>query len=473
MIMLADQTPFFRLPLELRQLIYNAVLASPLQGPALLQTCREVYSEAHKFLFERPLDFRSQVAFFDWLDQVPHKYLPHVKELSLNIQDVDLRSLLKTSALISHPGDPPRLLTWDLYEAELSKLQHALRQLPGIRKLTIRAVAGRQSFLYREFLQKILVLSTSVYPGLLDIQLEGNFNHQNLGFLSSFTNLQAVSFDGFSASPPAEVAKIFSGLEHLTSLSLVSEGAILNPDSHTHSDFTTRSQSLTGQVVNTIDNLKYFSVMEISSNLAPPLFFTPEVLTSLHNHQNLKVLRVCLSQIPNDVTLAALGSFLENTQIKILELDWPQLHPHVLATFSLIPGSLEMIWVRVGSAADAFEMIRSLTESREAEDLCALSELVLLRSTKTYNTITPTVNDRKDSGTGEAKDYMQDVSSLGTKPLSPLMKEVDRIRRCSLKVMTRMLLTWCVHNHACRIWAYESHGARKDHEHRSTEVPFG
>jgi len=460
----ADQTPFFRLPLELRQLIYNAVLASPLHGTALLQTCREIYSEAHKFLYERPLDFRSQVALFNWLEQVPHKYLSQVKELSLNLQDVDLRSLLKASALISHPGDPPRLLTWDLYEAELSKLQHALRQLPEIRKLRIRAVVGRQSFLYREFLQKVLTLSSSVYPGLLDIQLEGNLHHQKLSFLSGFTNLQAISFDGFSASPPIEMAKIFSDLKHLTSLSLVSESAMLEPHSYTHSSFTTRSQSLTGRVVDTIDNLKYFSVTETTSNFAPPLFFTPEVLASLHNHQGLKVFRVCLSQAPGDETLGALESFLENTQIKVLELDWPRLSPNMLETFLLIPESLETVWVRVGSVADALGIIGTIAVRREAGDLRALSELILLRSTKTYDAISPLTSERKDSGTGHAEDYMDGVSLLMLSSLPYCVQQTDPLRRCGLKEKTQMLFILFAHSHACRLWVCKCLGVQRGHE---------
>ncbi len=409
----AAQTPFFTLPLELRQLVYRAVLESPLHGPELLRTCREIHSEAYKLLFTRPLSFRSQVAMFDWLSQVPHEHLSQVQELSLNIQDVDLRSLLDTSALICHPGDPPRLLTWDLYEAELDKIHHALKQLPKVRNLTVRAIAGRQSFLYRDFLSRFLVLLCSLYPGLSDIHLEGNLHYQSLSFLTGFTRLQAISFDGFSASSPTDMAKILSGLDHLTDLSLVSRSTMLTPDSHTYSNFTTKQRSLTGQVVNTIDNLQYLSVTEIIPASAPALFFTPEVLTSLHNHQGLKVIKVCLSQAPGDQTMNALESFLVNTHVKVLELDWPQLDPNVLKKFSLIPDSLEKLWVRAKSAADAFEIIWSLADSRDAGDLDHLKELTLLRSTRMYDEI----KDRKDSGTGGVDESQESVSLSLTQAL--------------------------------------------------------
>jgi hypothetical protein len=410
MSMPIGQTPLFTLPLELRELVYRAVLTSPQHGPDLLRTCREIYFEAYKFIFERPVSFRSQVALFEWLQFVPQKHVDRVTELSLSVQDVDLRSLLTDSALVSHPGDPPRLLTWDLYEAELDRLLHTLKKFSNMRKLTIRAVTGRQSFLYREFLRKFLGVLGFLFPDLLDLGLEGNLHYQDLTFLSAFGRLQAFSFDGFSASSPSETATILSGLEQLTSLSLVSQSTLLTPDYQTRSTFSIRHQSLTGVVVNTIDSLKCFSVTELIPVSAPTLFFTPEILMSLQNHQGLSMIKICLSQKPNEDTMAALENFLDHTHIRTLELDWPQLDPQDLEAFSLIPYSLEYLWVRAKSAADAFDIIWSIAESRHAGELPNLIELILLRSTRDYGDVTPTINDRKDSGTGEVANQVETVS---------------------------------------------------------------
>lgn len=410
MSMPAGQTPLLTLPLELRELVYRAVLTSPLHGPDLLRTCREIYLEAHKFVFERPVSFRSQVALFEWLQFVPQKHVDRVTELSLGVQDVDLRSLLTASALVSHPGDPPRLLTWDLYEAELDRLLHTLKKFSNVRKITIRVITGRQSFLYREFLRKFLRVLGFLFPDLLDLSLEGNLHHQELSFLSAFSRLQAFSFDGFSASSPSETATVLSGLEQLTSLSLVSQSTLLTLDSQTRSTFTIRHQSLTGRVVNTIDSLKCFSVTELIPISAPTLFFTPEVLTSLQHHQGLKVVRVSLSQTPNDETMAALQTFLAHTHIRELELDWPRLDAHVLETFPLVPATLERLWVRAKSAADAFDIIGCVAERRSAGELAALVELVLVRSTRHYDDVAPTASDRKDSGIGKLVDEAGAVS---------------------------------------------------------------
>lgn len=459
MVVLADEAPLFTLPLELRQLIYKAVLASPVHGAELLQTCREIYLEAHKFLFERPIIFRGQLALFRWLEQVPHEFLPQARSFSLNIQDVDLRSLLNASALISHPGDPPRFLTWDLYEAELDRLFHSLRQLPKVERITIRAISGRQSFLYREFLQKFLRMLGSLYPDLLDLSLEGNLHHQDLSFLIKFKKLKAFSFDGFSASSPSETAKILSGLDNLTDLSLVSQSTMLAPDSHTHSGFTTKRQSFTGGVANSINQLTCFSVTEIVPTSAPTLFFTPEVLASLHNHQSLKVIQVCLSQTPDHETMLALEKFLSKTNIKVLDLDWPDLDPHILETFSLVPECLQRLWVRTKTAADAFEIIWSVAESRDTGNLRALRELVLVRSTQTYDIVNPVVFDRKDSGTGEAE--------LGYEPVSipdkffPNGTRLTRSHRCVLHLTIQMRLMLTERSCAYKHWVCGYHGVQR------------
>lgn len=395
------QTPFFTLPLELRELVYKDVLTSPLHSPDLLQTCREIHFEAYKFIFERPVNFRSQIALFQWLQFVPQKHVDRVTELSLSVQDIDLRSLLTPSALVSHPGDPPRLLTWNLYEDELERLLNTLKKFSNVRKITVRAVLGRQSFLYREFLREFLGMLGFLFPALLDLSLEGNLRHQELSFLSAFDRLQAFSFDGFSASSPSETATVLSGLEQLTNLSLVSQSTLLPPNYRIHDSLTIRHQSFTGGVVNTIDNLKCFSVRELVPISTPTLFFTPEVLKSLQNHRGLRTLQVCLSQTPNDETMAALQHFLECTHIRTLELDWPQLDPQILETFALIPDSLEHIWIRAKSAVDAFDIICSVTESLHAGQHPGLVQLVLLRSTQTYEAIKAGANDRKDSGVGK------------------------------------------------------------------------
>ena len=452
----AYQSLLFTLPLELRHWIFKASLTSPLHGPELLRTCRQIHSEAHQFLFERPLNFRSQSALFGWLGQVPHEYLSRAKSLSLNIQEVDLSSLLNASALISYLDDPFRLSTWDLYDAELDRLSRALKQLPNIQRITIRAISGQQSFLYREFLRKFLRILGLLYPDLLDLSMEGDLHHQDLSFLSNFKKLRGFTFDGFSASSPSETGQVLSDLDQLTSLSLVSQSTVLTPDPTRLDDVATKQQSCTGGVISSIDKLTCFSVTEMIPISAPMLFFTPEVLTSLYNHQSLKIIKVCLSQAPSVNTMVAFESFLENTHIRVLELDWPDLDANVLEAFSLIPSSLEKLWVRARSAADAFDIIWSIAESRDAGDLYTLREIVLMRSTKAYAILNPVTMDRKDSGTGETENSYHVVSLTSAfQPLNPFFYLADTADRCVLRLTILMRSISAGHRHAYTLWECE------------------
>jgi hypothetical protein len=348
---------------------------------------------------------------FEWLAKVPHRSLSQTRELSITIQEADLRSLLAVPAVIHHPNNLPRLLTWELYETELEKLHSALGHLPKIETITIRTIVGRQSFFYREFLRKFLALATLRYPHLLVINLEGNFHHQDLTFLSGFKDLQELSFDGFSASSPVETAQILSGLKHFTTLSIVSQSKMLTPEPHSRSDFTSKSQLFTGGAVSTIEQLKAFLITEVMPVSAPSLFLTSEFLTPLCHLQGLDDFGVCLSQTPSNETVLALEDFFGKTRIRVLRLDWPHLDWKALETFSLIPECLETLWIRTRSATDAFEIIWHVAENRDAGNYHALTELVVLRSTQFYKDIAP-MNDRKDSDAGSAQCGDNKVSRL-------------------------------------------------------------
>jgi hypothetical protein len=294
----------------------------------------------------------------------------------------------------------------------------------------------------------------SLYPNLLDLALEGDFHHQDLSFLSSFTKLQAFSYDGFSASSPRETVRILSNLERLTSLSLISQNTSLTPDLQMRGGHTTKQQSFTGNVVNTIDNLTCFSVTEMIPPSAPILFFTPELLNSLHSHRSLQSINICLSQAPNHETMAALESFLNRTHIEILELDWPDLDPAIFETFSLFPEYLEKFWVRARSAANAFDIIWSFTEKRKVGNVRALTELVLVRSTPIYDAVSPAIGDRKDSGIEEADVDFQAVSVpllLHLYYHRQYLNHADLFLRHALSLTTQTYQTFGGHRRVCRL----------------------
>ena len=222
MATLQQTTPLLSLPLELREYVYQMVLSHPTQGPELLRTCHEVYVEARKFLYQRPLSYRSQEVLYSWLATTPGNMLDHVSEISLAIQDVDLKPVLTSNVISSQSHSPSRLTTWDLYQADLDRLNEALRKFPNVKAITITAPSHQHSFLYHDFVSKVLDMLSSLYVDLRDLRLDGSFDYQELGFLSRMSRLESFAFDGFSASSPCATADTLTRLRHLKELSLLS-----------------------------------------------------------------------------------------------------------------------------------------------------------------------------------------------------------------------------------------------------------
>ena len=149
-----ERNRLLNLPAELREQIYRNILSSPEQGPEILQTCRQIEREARKFLYQRPINFPGQLSLYVWVDATPNHLLPHVTDVSVAIQDIDLQPVLCPRAFT--PSLRPQLLTWGLYETEISKLISTLGKLPHIKRIAIKSPALCQSHLYGEFVSRVL-----------------------------------------------------------------------------------------------------------------------------------------------------------------------------------------------------------------------------------------------------------------------------------------------------------------------------
>lgn len=390
-------SPFFGLPLELREEIYKTVLSSPNQGSDMLRTCHEIQGEAQKFLYQKPLIFRSQGSLYTWIEQAPHELLTHVSEISLHVQDVDLKSILSNSSTSPQLVPPSQLSTSELYRSEVGRITESLKAVPKLKTITIQALSIQSSFLYRGFLTQVLEALGTSCPNLLKLCLKGSFHHQELHFLTALKQLESLAFDGFSGSSPAATVDVLASLNNLRNLSLVSEHALLTPTLGVHSGFPARRQSFTGEVIRTIRQLASFSVMEQVPMTSPTLFFISEVLGSLHDHKTLKSLSIQLSHTPDTETLSSLEDFLERASIEHLELDWPDLEPGILEQYRLLSGSINVLWVRAKSMADAFEILWSIVESRVEGDLSHLGKVVLVRSTRCLSDVQNEATDNWDT----------------------------------------------------------------------------
>lgn len=370
-------TPFLALPLELREYVYKEVLSHPFCLPQILQVCREIYSEARKFLYQRPILFQSQSDLRQWLENKPEEMLEHVYNFQLELQDVDLTSLLIPTSLGDQPDRSGSLRTWELYELELYNLDQSFKRLSNVRVVTIRALTGRQTRLYDEFLANVLQMLGGHFAAMHELILEGNTHNQSMKFLESLKALKALSFDGFSASDPVEIAATLSKI-NVTRISIVSQPTLLTPIQSRHSNFTSKSQSFDGSVLRTTKQLMSFSITEPAATPATGgLYFNSDILHSLQNHETLSRLSLCLSYTPDEDALDRLRDCLKDScSIERLELDWPHLESSIS---HIMTHRLKSLWLRVSDMKAASVILDTILESKKDGEVQGLWEIILIR----------------------------------------------------------------------------------------------
>lgn len=374
----AGPSRLFALPLELREEVYKSALASPIHGSALLQTCQEIRAEARKFLYQRPLRFRSQEQWFMWMDQTSTGLLGNVSEIALHIQDVNLRPILEPSIHRSL-RQSPRLLTAELYQEQANKFQQGLMRLPNLKTLTICTPSGRPSHLYCEMMTQILDSIGPFCPQLRQLRLDGNFRHHTLNFLSTLRNLESLTLEGTSASTPESTAVVLSTIPHLTSLSLILNGAPLSSDPRQHHACSTQRYSCNGETLRKVQRLDLLALTETGQLPPSRACLTTNALDALHNHSTLRHLCLRLSYTPDLTIFTSMTKFLEFTSIEHLELDWPNLQAPQLEKNGLLARTLEEFWVRTETLSDAVEILRVVAAS--GQDRCPnLRKVVLVRS---------------------------------------------------------------------------------------------
>lgn len=368
---------FLALPLELRELIYDEILSSPYHGPEILRVCRNVYSEARKFLYLRPIIFRSQSNLHQWLCGRSRDVLQGVLEFQLELQDVDLTPVLVSASLDSPIKGSTSLRTWDLYEKELDALDQSLQTLSNAKIITIRAPVSRHTHLYDDFLAKVLQMLGLHFTFLQELTLEGNTHNQSLGFLENLGALTAFSFDGFSASNPAETMATLSRI-NLNRISIVSQPTMLTPTQGRHSRFSLATPAFDGSVLCTIKQLSSVLIAErIPSPMLSALYFNSDILGSLQNHKTLSTLSFRLSQTPNEDARDALSELLRNnSSVQRLDLDWPHLDTSIL---NILTNRLKSLWIRASNLLMASNILRAIHKSKEEGEVQQLHRVVLIR----------------------------------------------------------------------------------------------
>lgn len=402
-------TDLLDLPVELLEEIFRIVLTSPGNITKLSLVCRAFQVRAYDVLLQTPLRFRNQLYLLEWLDGRLQGDLRKIKEVKIQIRDIDFRILLESDELFDQDSPSPRLLTGTLYDAELDTYKQVLKKLPNLNMLTLDALPGQQNDLYYAFLSRLLEGLNSMCPTLEHLCLEGMGHNQSLEFLKHLRHLKSFSYDGFSSMSPTETVSILANLKKLRNLSVVSQQEKGLPSTYHHRESMEKPEFLS-HIMDTVTQFTSFSAVERVVPHGSSIIFTPEILDSLSNLMSLKALSIALGHTPDDQILSSLQDFLAKSAIKELELDWPDFAPYVLEKHGIIQEGLEEFRVRARSAMDAFNILWFIYESRKKSWLKELQTVVLIRTAVQYREQSGRVR-REDSGVEETQGEAYPVRS--------------------------------------------------------------
>ncbi|KAF2814077.1 uncharacterized protein BDZ99DRAFT_554322 [Mytilinidion resinicola] len=349
-------SPILCLPAELREQIYAAVLLAPNSDINLLGVCRQIYAESYPLLFKRPLTFSSQSSLSKWLGLVQFEHLHNVFAITLYLQDIDLTPILSLAPL-------PGILCWELYEQELSGITLALRQLPGLRNLSIARWTPHQlqSHLYRSFLHAFCALLPHCNPNLTHLTLHESI--QRFSFLLSLPHLRSIRLVGFGDHHTAHAFTVLAQLPSLAEVELVTEDVSHAARPYGQHHLLNSDEKALAAALATLPPLTAFSIQE---SAARPSVLTPSLLTALGEAHgaSLRILRMFVASTPSFPTLARLHGLLraEGCGVEELELRWPDVEAEILE--SLLPRGLRILRVRVEGYVHAFDLLWGVIQRR-------------------------------------------------------------------------------------------------------------
>ena len=169
-------SPLLQLPRELRESICLFALLNTPTPTSLITTCQKLNMEAQPLLYHRPIKLSSQTKLFDWVNRSRPQNLKHVRNLSLQLTDVDMTLRASSGRSSQTPNQHQHQhqqhhhyqapSAWSLYEEELCNFDVALRSLPSLTEITIVPPRAMHSQLLRGMYLSLLALIPRVHPCL-------------------------------------------------------------------------------------------------------------------------------------------------------------------------------------------------------------------------------------------------------------------------------------------------------------------
>ncbi|KAF2497534.1 hypothetical protein BU16DRAFT_317176 [Lophium mytilinum] len=327
-------SPFLALPVELRIQIYEELLdknrPSHLYNySAITSTNRQIRNESIELLLKQPRHFSSLPRLAECIAKAPPNLVHLVKDISIHLHNDSLSGF--AGCLETYFSNPIKMQpnTAEWWEYQYATQVRAAppcsyRALPSEHKLLYASVSqGLRLFTTRrngppkkgsiaetwstlKTLRNLRILRINhgpSYPGSFTLRwdLELTLLHSMIAaacpglqdltypsrplpmdFLTSFPELRALQFEGFSSTPAAAALPILQGHKHLDSLALYGFPSLYGSH-HSNRSGPDDGSSITPDVVKAMNPLRSFEIAHMSSDGNSP-YLTSEMVVAMRAH---------------------------------------------------------------------------------------------------------------------------------------------------------------------------------------------
>lgn len=344
-----------RLPLEIRQQVYEGVLSeTPCTGVQLLRVCSQIYSEARQYLFKLPLIFQSQFDLVRWVRSVDQKHLRHVTTIQLRLLDLGPDEVVRTlghqlqlARVDSRSNSPTTSPYEEACDRQIQEIKGALEELPNVHDFTILQPRSSEPGPCQHLQTALLHLLVHIYPHLQRFTIFAT--KIPLTPLESLQNLRSLHFCGWSTSTPSETSKVLQKLPGLEDVEVFGPPSDLTFEQRPGYTGPLRVQSFTTEVLKNIHQLKSLTIWDIKDDFYDDIsddavFLNDDIFDVLSTHHNsLRTLKLFTNGRPWNA-FRRLSEFLQTSHLMHLDCSWVSVD----VTFAdILPRSLTTLRIFV------------------------------------------------------------------------------------------------------------------------------
>lgn len=348
---------FLELPLEIRQLIYDATLGLCLSDQlSLLSTNHQVYEEGYDFIFRRPLTFSSRLRMETFIKSHSTDALGQVRSLGLRLGE--LAAAAMESYLRNAIMGIPTHLSEHPYILESVAILACVRTMPSLRHFSLLPPRQKnQNPAPRELVQHLLTQIPQHLKYLESLSVSTDL--KSLDFLAEMPRLRSLRYSGCSDTDSESATRIFSQMSSLQELSIIGPSPA----------FLKRQRCslqkgaiivLTPDVLSRMPPLKRLTIRDIGPP-GNPTFFTKKMLMVIYESHRSTLQSLCLSSKsqPSIETVGMLKAVLMSLpMLSEVSFEWPNVETELIAEH--LPPTVQSLTVAVQSTVHAQDMVDGL-----------------------------------------------------------------------------------------------------------------